>query len=221
MHNMTNRIYLVAIQVLLMSLSLKGQQKEFDLFRLVQSGGLTVQNRTISPFQDDKIKGIRFSVLEGDGVAWLNGVDFSGGIIELDIRGKDVLQQSFVGIAFHGVNKDSTEAVYFRPFDFRSGDQVRKAHAVEYVFHPDFPWEWLRKEHPGQYEMEIDPPPVPGEWFHVKIVVHYPEVKVYVNRNVTSCLTFQELSARREGKIGLWVGNNSDGDFANLTINNQ
>ncbi len=77
--------------------------------------GITVQNRTITPLNDGKRQGIRFSAQAGDGAAWLNGVRFSNGTIELDIRGKDVAQKSFVGIAFHGMTGDSLESVYFRP----------------------------------------------------------------------------------------------------------
>ncbi|HMH32622.1 MAG TPA: hypothetical protein VK543_06300 [Puia sp.] len=214
-------IRLTIIPLLLTALSLRGQQNAVDLYQLAQTGGITVQHRVGTPLNDGKMKGLRLSAQEGDGVAWLSGISFANGTIELDIRGKDVLQQSFVGIAFHGVSRDSLEAVYFRPFNFRSTDSVRKAHAVEYVFHPDFPWEKLRREHPGQYEKPIDPPPAADQWFHVKIVVHHPEVKVYVNGNATPCLVVQELNMRRDGKIGLWVGNNSDGDFSGLTINNQ
>ena len=57
-----------------------------------------------------------------------------------DIRGKDVMQQSFVGVAFHGVNNETLDAVYFRPFNFRSDDPVRKVHAVQYISHPNYPW---------------------------------------------------------------------------------
>ena len=198
--------------------SVGAQQKTYDLFRLAQTGGLALQNRTVSPLTDGDRKGIRFSAAEGDGVAWLTGVTFSKGVIELDIRGKDVLQQSFVGVAFHGTNKDSLESIYFRPFNFRSADQVRKGHAVQYIDEPEFPWEKLRSEHPGVYEKPIDTPPAADQWFHVRITVNYPEIKVYVNKNATPSLIVTELHKREEGRIGLWVGNNSDGDFANLTV---
>ena len=41
----------------------------------------------------------------GDGIAWIKR--FTEGTIELDIRGKDAFQQSFVGMAYHGID-DST-----------------------------------------------------------------------------------------------------------------
>ena len=91
---MPYRIYLLFISGLCTVLTIQGQNKKYDLFGLAQSGGLQVQNRTITPLQEAAIQGVRFSAKEGDGIAWLNGINFSDGIIEADIRGKDVLQQS-------------------------------------------------------------------------------------------------------------------------------
>ncbi len=54
------------------------------------------------------------------GIAWINDIRFSDGIIEFDVKGKNVLQQSFVGFAFHGSNDSTYDAVYFRPFNFKS-----------------------------------------------------------------------------------------------------
>jgi len=42
-----------------------------------------------------------------------------------------------VGIAFHGSDNKTLDAIYFRPFNFQSTDPVRKIHAVQYVSHPD------------------------------------------------------------------------------------
>src|ERR1700692_2256880 len=106
--------------------SLYAQRRSYNLDSLAQKGALQVQNRSIAPLPAEK--GIRFSAAADDGVAWLNGVEFSNGTIEFDVRGKDVLQQSFVGVAFHGISRDSLEAVYFRPFNFRSSDAQRQLH---------------------------------------------------------------------------------------------
>jgi len=166
-------------------------------------------------------KGIRFSKNNGDGIAWLKGVEFSNGIIELDIRGKDLMQQSFVGVAFHGINNETLDVIYFRPFNFQSMDPVRKIHAVQYISHPDYTWSVLREKHSGQYEKAVTPAPDGNDWFHAKIVVQYPKVTVYVNGNSEPSLVVDKLNDRKTGKIGLWVGNNSDGDFANLQITNR
>jgi hypothetical protein len=220
---MTARFCFIAIFGLLSILNTtgQGQSVKYDLFNLFKDGKIEPFNRQLSQFSETDKKGIRFSKNEGDGIAWLKGVEFSNGTIELDIKGKDLLQQSFVGVAFHGLNNETLDAVYFRPFNFQSSDPVRKIHAVQYVSHPDYTWSVLREKFNGKYEKSVTPAPDGNEWFHAKIVVQYPKVTVYVNDNSEPCLVIDKLNDRRTGKIGLWVGNTSDGDFANLQIINK
>ena len=132
-----------------------------------------------------------------------------------------MLQQSFVGVAFHGVDEKTLDAVYFRPFNFHATDSVRRIHAVQYISHPDFPWNVLRETQNAKYEKAIPSAPDPNEWFHVKIVVDYPHITVYVNNSASPCLIVDKLNDRQAGKIGLWVGNSSGGEFANLVITNK
>jgi hypothetical protein len=199
----------------------QGQSVKYDLINLFENGKIEPFNRQLSQFSENDKKGIRFSQNEGDGIAWLKGVEFSNGIIELDIRGKDMMQQSFVGLAFHGVNNEILDAIYFRPFNFQSTDPVRKIHAVQYISHPDYTWSILREKQNGKFEKAVTPAPNGNDWFHAKIVVQFPKVTVYVNDNSEPSLVIDKLNDRKTGKIGLWVGNTSDGDFANLQIINK
>lgn len=199
----------------------KSKLVKYELYDLNKSGKLQVFNRVLTSIIDKDQKCVRFSESEGDGVAWLEDVNFINGIIELDIKGKDVLQKSFVGIAFHGKDEKTLDAIYFRPFNFQSSDSVRRIHAVQYVSHPDFPWDILREKQNGKYEKAIISKPSPNKWFHAKIIVQYPHVSVYVNNSTEPCLSIDKLNDRQNGKIGLWVGNNSGGDFANLVITNK
>ena len=80
---------------------------EPDLASLADSGKLVVFNRQASKFVDGGRQGVRMSEAPNDGVAYVPGLEFSNGTIEMDIRGKDVQQQSFVGVAFHGNGKDA------------------------------------------------------------------------------------------------------------------
>jgi hypothetical protein len=216
----TIRIYLTGFLGFLCALSLNAQEKvtKYDLASLLEGNKIETFNRQISIFSENGKKGIRFSKNANDGIGWLKEVEFSNGTIELDIRGKDVLQQSFVGVAFHGVDNETLDAVYFRPFNFRSDDPARKIHAVQYISHPKFTWSFLRENHNGKYEKAVTPAPDGNEWFHARIVVQFPGVKVYVNGNPDPSLNIDKLNDRKTGKIGLWVGNGSDGDFANLQI---
>lgn len=201
--------------------SAQGHLKKYDLSNLNKNGKLQVINRTLTSFIDKRGNGVQFSEANGDGVAWIDGVNFANGSIEVDIKGKDVLQQSFVGITFHGVDEKTLDAIYFRPFNFHATDSVRRIHAVQYVSHPDFPWNVLRETQNAKYEKAIPSAPDPNEWFHVKIVVDYPHVTVYVNKSASPCLSVDKLNDRQSGKVGLWVGNSSGGQFANLIISNK
>jgi hypothetical protein len=215
-----NRFYLTGLLGILITMTLAGQDKliRYDLFSLSENDKLETFNRQITQFSENDKRGVRFSKKENDGIAWLKGVEFSNGTIEVDIRGKDVFQQSFVGIAFHGIDNKTLDAVYFRPFNFQSNDPVHKIHAVQYISHPDYTWDILREKQNGKYEKAVNPAPSGNEWFHAKIVIHYPHVTVYINGNAEPSLSIDQLNNLKTGKIGLWVGNNSDGDFANLQI---
>lgn len=188
------------------------QKKSYDLQQLLKENKLTAYKGNVVSLTDGTKKGISMT-----GLAYLKDVTFSTGTIDIDIRGKDVLQKSFIGIAFHGVDTVTTDVVYFRPFNFRSSDPVRKIHAVQYVSEPEFPWHKLREEKNGIYEKGIEPPPAPSEWFHARIVVEDTQIKVFVNNAASPSLTVNKLNSRRDGKIGLW-NNGLEGDFANLVI---
>ena len=219
-----NRRFAVAVVIAaagLFTASLSsGQQRtlEPDLAKLADGKGLHIFNRSVSSFKDGTKTGLRLSEGADNGVAYLQGIELGNGTIELDIRGKDVQQQSFVGVAFHGVDDTTYDAVYFRPFNFRTDDQARRKRAVQYVSHPTYPWQKLRAEHPGEYEQPVTPAPDPNGWFHVRVVVASPQVSVFVADAKQPSLVVRQLSDRHTGRVGLWVGNNSGGDFANLKI---
>ena len=191
---------------------------EPDLAALAEGKGMKVFNRSLSALSDGSRKGVRLSESPGDGVAYLEEVEFVDGAIEIDIRGKDVQQQSFVGVAFHGLDEKTYDAVYFRPFNFKTEDQARRIRAVQYISHPTYTWQKLRTEQPGKYEKAVSPVPDPNGWFHARIVVASPKVSVFVNDAKEPCLMVDQLSDRKKGLAGLWVGNTSGGDFANFKI---
>ncbi len=185
--------------------------QSFNLQQLLKEGKL-VSNHVVTPLNDNGK-----SAVLSDGVVWLKNVNFSTGTIEIDLRGKDILQQSFIGIAFHGEDTVTYDAIYFRPFNFRSSDPVRKIHAVQYISEPDFPWDRLREEKNGMYEKGIDPPPSATEWFHARIVVDDSTINVYVNNATIPSLTVTKLNTRKDGLIGLW-SEGVNGEFANMVI---
>jgi len=189
-----------------------------DLTLVTGSGKWRVVGREATVFEEAGRSAVRLSQTLGSGFARLEGVEFSDGVIEVAIRGKNVPQQSFVGVAFHGLDDETYDAVYFRPFNWRSDDPERRSHGVQYISHPEYTWLKLRTEHPGQYEQPVEPPPDPDDWFHARIVVREGTVAVYVNDVAAPSLQVRKLSDRSTGWLGFWVGSGSGGDFANLRI---
>jgi len=198
------------------ALNLLAQQKTVtpDLSKIGDSKIWTTHNRT-SSFND----ALYLDAKDDNGLARLNDFVFENGTIELDVKGKDEQGRSFVGVAFHGLNDSTYDAVYFRAFNFKNPE--RSNHSVQYISEPVFTWSKLRNEHPNQYENTVKPVPSPNDWFHATIVVEYPTVKVYVNNSTEPSLTVTQLSTRKKGWIALWVGNGSDGYFKNLKISSK
>ena len=190
----------------------------FDLPNLLRTDGLTVYNRRVETVTDARRNGLVLSEEFGEGLVWIKGVSFTTGAIEVDLKGQDVFQHSFVGIAFRGANDSTFDAVYFRPFHFLSTDSVRKGRRVQYISLPQYTWQRLREEHSGVFEHPVDPAPGPNDWFHVRIELKKDEVLVYVNGEDDPSLRAPLLSGRQQGMIGLYTADRSGGSFANLLI---
>ena len=188
-----------------------------DLAATVGSGKVRVVNRDVSKLAG-KANAVHVSERADNGVVWIQGTDFSQGTIEVDVRGRDVLQRSFLGIAFHGKSDASYECVYVRPFNFRAKEPDRHQHAVQYMMLPDYDWPRLRKEFPEEFENPVDASVSPTDWVPLRIVVNGQKVQVFVGMSNTPALEARKLGQLDSGMVGLWTGNNSDGDFANLRI---
>jgi len=194
------------------------QPIEVDMARLSDARNARLFNRVLTVTREDGRAVVRLDSRAGDGSALVEGILLADGIIEVDLKGRDVAQQSFLGIAFHVVDTTTFDAVYFRPFNFRAATPEARSHAVQYVSHPAFTWQKLRAERTGQFEKAIEPPPAPDGWFRARIVLAGGRVEVYVNSAATPSLAVDDLGASKNGGVALFVGNNSDGAFANLRI---
>jgi hypothetical protein len=175
-------------------------------------------NRTQTVVQENGRPIVRLDAKEGDGFAIVQGPAFSEGTIDLLVRGEDVAQQSFVGVAWNVQNDSTYEAVYLRPFNFRTPDTARAKRAVQYVSQPTWPWPRLRAETPGKYEKPVLPIPDPTAWVPLRLVVTPTQVSVYANGGAEPDLVVQRLGEAKAGPVALWVGNNSRGDFAELKV---
>ena len=191
--------------------SIYAQTKVPDLSKINDPEVWTLHNRVI---MDDEV--VHLNDQPGDGLLLMNDLNFKNGTIDVDIKGIDERGRSFVGIAFHILNDSTFDAIYFRPFNFKSPE--RNGHSVQYISHPKNTWYYLRENFPEKYENPVNPVPEPTGWFHATIVVEYPKVSVYVDNAKDPSLVIEQLSDRKEGPLGFWVGHNSEGWFRNLEI---
>ncbi len=148
--------------------------------------------------------------------AYLADRDFSTGTIEVELKGSAQPQGSFLGVAFHGIDGDHYDSVYFRPFNFRSEDGTRRGHAVQYMSHPEFPWDELRRDRPEVFENPVEPGPAPTDWFRARIEVDEERIRVFVNDGEEPCLDVEKLGDTRSGKVGLWF--NGIAAFRNFRV---
>jgi hypothetical protein len=191
---------------------------EVDLAARARANRLRAVGTTVTVVDEGPYRGVRLadrdSTYRGQVIAWLDDVAVGDGVIELDIRGKDVFQRSFPGVAFRAAADSAFEVVYLRPFNFRASDPVRRQHAVQYMSLPDFDFDRLRKERPEEFENPVTPEADPNGWVHLRVVLAGSRVRVFVGEGAEPDLEVEALSRRGAGRVGLF----NPGDFANLRV---
>ncbi len=214
------KILMYSVILLLLPIVFFGQKKnKIELAPLYKMGELKAVNRDLKIASQDGVDYIQVSENKQEGIVWLPLKDFESGTIEIEMRGKDVLQRSFIGVVFHGLNDSTYDAVYCRPFNFFTKDAVRRIHAIQYISHPDFTWKKLRDERNAIFEKEIINPPDPNDWFTMKLVIDKTTVKAFINHSEKPSLIVEKLNNRSTGQMGLFTGDGGGGDFKTIKIN--
>jgi hypothetical protein len=157
-------------------------------------------------------------------LAWIEGLDFSNGVIEAEIAGVPAPgvgegARGFVGIAFRlQPDMQTYDAFYLRPTNGRADDQERRNHSTQYISHPAWPWFRLRKETPSRYEAYVDL--VPGAWTKVRIEVRGEQARLYVHGQEQPTLIVNDVKSGAQGKgaVALWIGPGTTAHFRNLTV---
>lgn len=164
-----------------------------------------------------------------DTFAYIPGLDFHDGTIEVDVAGSLLpsalpAARGFVGVTFRidvAGGTFANEGLYVRPTNGRADDQVRRNHSTQYFSYPDYDFDRLRRESPGVYESYADV--VPDEWIHLRIEVAGATALFYVNGATQPTLIVRDLKhgADAHGTVGLWAGNGADCHFRNLSIHTR
>ena len=161
-----------------------------------------------------------------DTFAFVPGLDFHDGTIELDVAGSLLPgappdARGFIGVAFR-IDAESggfaSEGFYIRPTNGRAEDQVRRNRSTQYFSYPGYDFDRLRREAPGRYESYVDL--VPEEWTHLRIEVSGASAQFYVGGAAQPALIVRDLKrgADAHGTVGLFVGVGTDGHFRNLSV---
>lgn len=173
------------------------------------------------------VKDPKIEAVDEPTYARLRGVDFTDGVIEVEVLSRllpeaDSMARGFIGVAFR-INEDDTkfEALYIRPTNGRCDDQVRRNHSTQYFAYPDFKFPRLRKEFPEKYESYADMGL--NEWIKLKIEVDGEKARLYLGDNAYPVLVVNDmkLGANISGGIALWVDVNTEGFFKNLKVTNK
>jgi len=156
--------------------------------------------------------------------AKLKGITFKNGTIEVKVFSRLLpnapeLARGFIGIAFRiNDNNSKFEGIYVRPTNGRANSQLRRNRSIQYFSFPDYKFDRLRKEAPGEYESYADMGL--NEWIKLKIMILDNQAKLFINDNKQPSLVVNDLKhgAAASGSIGLWVDVGTEGFFADVII---
>ncbi len=197
-------------------------------YPLDSSAGLRLHNVVAERATLHDKKGLRLtlapSVRTGPVFACIEGLEFSSGVIEVEVAGAPAPDapggaRGFVGIAFRLLADERTyDAFYLRPTNGRAEDQERRNHATQYISQPEWTWSRLRQETPGKYESYVDL--VPGEWTKIKIEVRGDRARLYIHDNSQPTLVVNDVKSgvHAKGAVALWLDTGTIAYFRNLVV---
>lgn len=150
--------------------------------------------------------------------------DFKDGIIEVKVLSRLLpnapeLARGFIGVTFR-VKADNSkfESIYIRPTNGRAEQQLRRNRSIQYFSYPDFKFERLRKDAPGEYESYADMGL--NEWITLRIEVSGKRAKLFLNANTQPSIIVNDLKLGESvtGAIGLFVDVGTEGFFTDLKV---
>jgi hypothetical protein len=179
---------------------------------------------TVAPSARRAVQPAGGAQAQDETLAVIEGTDFGDGVIEAEVAGVPGPgaaggARGFVGIAFR-VRPDlrTYDAFYLRPTNGRADDQERRNHAAQYISHPDWTWDRLRRETPSRYEAYVDL--VPDAWTRVRVEVRGATARLFVHGQAQPTLVVNDVKsgAGARGAIALWIGPGTVAHFRDLRL---
>lgn len=156
--------------------------------------------------------------------ARIKNLEFLNGTIELEVAGRPLSDaapdaRGFIGIAFR-IQEDLAkfECFYIRPTNGRAEVQLRRNRACQYFSYPDWKFDRMRREVPGQYEAYVDL--VTGAWTKLRIEVDGDKARLFIHEQEQPTLIVNDLKHGPDfkGAVGLYIDNGTEGFFRNLRV---
>jgi hypothetical protein len=190
------------------------RQRKFDLRKLVSDAGQRDEerwiliNRAASSVEYRNRQAIRLDSRPGKGLAWVEGLRFTVGKIDLSIAAAP----QDVGVAFHVRNEREFEAVCFHIEDEARDEGDSQRVVIQYIStYPD-----QRVSQEARFDL---PYSQSGEWFKARISISKEVMAVFISGDNLPILSV-DTSSRGDvyGSVGLWVGPGSSALVADLRI---
>jgi hypothetical protein len=214
------------VSFLLCSVHLFAQAVKFDKNNL-ESNQVSVSieklngKKVVKVIKDSTVKAV-----DEPTFAKLKDIDFKDGTIEVKVLSRllktaPAFARGFIGVAFRINDRNSKfEAIYLRPTNGRTDDQIRRNHSIQYFAYPDFKFDRLREETPEMFETYADIGL--NEWIKMRIEVKNKTAKLYINNQKhPSFIVSEMLGNSKSGSIGLWVDIGTEGYFRDLKVIKQ
>lgn len=216
------------------------QPSAVQRFTLATTTGLAPHNTTATPVTYAGKRGVRLTVSDEarrriaqlplnqqaqlETFAALEGTDFANGSIEAEIAGAPAPDaaagaRGFVGIAFRlQPDRETYDAFYLRPTNGRADDQERRNHSAQYISHPDWTWDRMRRETPSRYESYVDLEP--GVWTKIRIEVRGDTARLFVHgqRQPTLIVNDVKTGKTARGAVALWINPGTVAHFRDVRI---
>lgn len=212
-------------------------------YSLATTDGLRLHNTTAEAVTFKGLRGVRVVVapevarrpeyaagqIEPEAFAQITDLEFSNGVIEVEVAGAPAEGASagargFVGIAFRlqanpaSDGPQTYDAFYLRPTNGRAEDQERRNHSVQYISHPAWTWSRLRRETPSRYESYVDIQP--NTWTKIRIEVRGAQARLFVHDQPQPVLIVNDVKsgASAKGAVALWIGPGTVAHFRNVVV---
>jgi hypothetical protein len=165
-------------------------------------------NRAASSVEYRNQQAVRFDSRSGAGLAWVEGLRFSVGKIDLNIAATP----QDVGIAFHVQNEREFEAVCFHVGNEAQDEGESQRVVVQYLStDPD-----RSANHEAQFDL---PYGQSGEWFKVRISISKEVIAVFISGGAIPTLSVDASGGGEVyGSVGLWIGPGSSALVADFRI---